>query len=87
MTNINVDPLKRDKLPISDFMKIVRCVYCKESSVVKKGLRKKKLETVQLYHCKDCNKVFTGQQLKGKTYPVAVIIDGLSAYYKGNTLE
>jgi transposase-like protein len=35
------------------------CPYCSGHNIVRKGARKKKLETVQLYFCNDCEKVFT----------------------------
>ncbi len=42
-----------------------RCPYCHSSHVVKRGKRKKKHETVQLYLYRACQKAFTAQILKG----------------------
>ena len=54
---------------------------------MKKGTRKKKLETVQLFYCNDCKKVFTPQKVKGKQFPLNVILEGLNFYNTGFTLE
>lgn len=64
-----------------------RCLYCRGARIVRKGKRRKKLETVQLWYCKDCDQVFTPKTLKGKTYPIPVILDGLSYYALGHSLE
>lgn len=63
------------------------CPYCSGKDIVKKGIRRKKLETVQLYWCNACRKVFTPQKVKGKQFPLPVILDGLSFYNTGFTLE
>jgi len=64
-----------------------RCIYCDSKNTVKRGTRKKKLEVVQLYFCKDCQKTFTPQKIKGRHYPLKVILDGLSFYNLGYNLE
>lgn len=64
-----------------------RCLYCSGSRIVRKGKRRKKLETVQLWYCKDCDKVFTPRALRGRTYPISVILDGLNYYAMGYSLE
>src|SRR3989338_5449677 len=56
------------------------CPHCKSKKFVKRGVRKKKLEMVQLYKCADCSRTFTAQFIKGKHYPMNMIIDGLSYY-------
>jgi hypothetical protein len=56
-----------------------RCIYCSGSKITKKGVRKKKFEPVQLWYCKDCDAVFTPRALKGKTYPIPVILDPIMA--------
>jgi hypothetical protein len=55
-----------------------RCIYCFGKEITKKGTRKKKFETVQLWYCKTCEQVFTPNAAKGKTYPIPVIIEGLN---------
>ncbi len=63
------------------------CLHCHSKNFVKRGLRKKKLETVQLYLCRDCNKTFTAQFIKGKHFPLRVVIEGMNFYNLGFTLE
>ena len=63
------------------------CPYCKSKRFFRRGKRKKKLEIVQLYQCKECNRTFTSQFSKGWHYPVNLIIDGLSYYNLGFGLE
>ena len=65
---------------------LTRCPYC-QGSIIKKGLRKKKYESVQVYYCKNCNKKFTPTITKHKTYPLKVIMDSLSLYNRLNPTE
>lgn len=65
----------------------VKCPYCAGSDVVKRGRRKKKFETVQLYLCHHCKKTFVWQRVKGKKFPLRVILEGLSLYNMGYSLE
>jgi len=74
-----------DFQPVSQ--KITHCPYCQGKNIVKKGTRKKKLETVQLFYCNDCKKVFTPQKVKGKQFPLNVILEVLNFYNTGFTLE
>lgn len=64
-----------------------QCPYCKGKDVVKRGLRKKKYETVQLYLCNQCQKTFTPYKVKGKSFPLSLILEGLSLYNRGFSLE
>lgn len=64
-----------------------RCPYCGSKEFVKRGTRRKKRERVQLYLCKACGRTFTPQTVKGKHYPLKVILDGISLYNLGYTLE
>jgi len=66
---------------------IKECPYCQGKDVVKRGWRKKKYEKAQLYFCNHCQKVFTGQKVKGKSFPLRVIFEGLSLYNLGYSLE
>ena len=65
------------------------CPYCKSGDFVKRGKRKKKLEDVQLYICRnpECGRVFTAQFVTGKHFPLKVIIEAMSYYNLGLTLE
>ena len=65
------------------------CPYCQSKDFVKRGLRQKKLERVQLYLCRNpaCGRTFTARFIKGHTYPLNLIIDGISYYNLGYGLE
>lgn len=63
------------------------CPYCTSNKFVKRGTRKKKLEIVQLYLCRDCHRTFTAQFIKGKHFPMNLIIEGLNYYNLGFGLE
>jgi transposase-like protein len=65
-----------------------RCPHCSGRKLVRKGTRIKKLETVQLWQCRACTRVFTPApaELRHKTYPLRVILDGVTFYNLGYTL-
>ncbi len=65
------------------------CPYCNSSDFVKRGIRQKKHEAVQLYLCRntECGRTFTAERVKGKRFPLSVILEGISYYNLGLTLE
>lgn len=66
------------------------CPYCESKNFVKRGIRKNKHQQVQLYLCKnlpDCGRTFTAQDVKGKHFPLNVVIEGMSYYNLGYTFE
>ncbi|OGI94235.1 hypothetical protein A3A03_03110 [Candidatus Nomurabacteria bacterium RIFCSPLOWO2_01_FULL_40_18] len=65
------------------------CPYCGGADFVRRGTRKKKHEVVQLFQCKnpECKKTFTDSTVKGRRYPLKVIIDAISYYNLGFTRE
>ncbi|MCG2695065.1 PD-(D/E)XK nuclease family protein [Candidatus Parcubacteria bacterium] len=69
-----------------NYKNLKSCPYC-SGKISKRGIRKKKYEQVQIYYCKKCDKRFTSQITKNKTYPLGVIIDSLSLYNKLNSFE
>lgn len=62
-----------------------RCIFCDGTAITREGKRYKKLEIVQLWYCHTCDRVFTPQRAKGKTYPLKVVIETLMLYYRGDT--
>ena len=74
------------KEPKQNFLDI-RCPYCGSEKNVKRGMRQKKLEKVQLYLCRECKKTFTPGSVKGKHYPISVVIEAISLYNLGFSLE
>jgi hypothetical protein len=59
-----------------------RCPHCGSVKLVRKGTRTKKLETVQLWRCTACARVFT----PSPAVTLAVILDGITLYNLGHTL-
>ena len=80
--NVGIEETERQLRPGEDY-----CPYCNSKKFVKRGMRKKKLEVVQLYLCQNCNRTFTAQFIKGKRYPIKLIIDAISIYNLGYSLE
>ena len=88
MSNSEKIPMSVEKkdAPKKNFLEI-NCPYCQGTNFVKRGTRQKKNETVQLYLCNDCQKTFTPGGAKGKHYPISVILDAISLYYIGYSIE
>ncbi|MEK7128250.1 MAG: hypothetical protein AAB933_01650 [Patescibacteria group bacterium] len=65
------------------------CPFCQSADFVRRGTRKKKHEVAQLYKCgnPECKKTFTDSAVKGRRYPMKVIIDAISYYNLGFTRE
>jgi transposase-like protein len=64
------------------------CPYCEARTLVRKGTRRKKLERVQLWQCRHCDRVFTPAPavLRGTTYPPRLIVEALTLYHLGHSL-
>ena len=60
-----------------------RCPECGGSKLARRGRRKNKLQTLQLWRCAACRLVFTSELGVGKQYPVRVILDALCWYCQG----
>lgn len=65
------------------------CPYCESKNFVKRGIRKNRYQAVQLYLCRnpECGRTFTAQDVKGKHFPLNVVIEGMSYYNLGCTLK
>jgi ribosomal protein L37AE/L43A len=66
-----------------------RCPFCNSVKVTPKGSRIKKLETVRLYRCRACGRTFAPgpRALRNKTYPPGEILEALTTYNRGHSLE
>ena len=62
------------------------CKHCGSPKVVKKGLRKLKNGTKQVYSCKDCGRRFT-LGLSKRRFNVNIILDAVNAYNQGYSLS
>jgi hypothetical protein len=63
------------------------CLYCNSKKVVKAGIIKLKLQSAQRYFFKSCKKFFTNKKLKFRSYPATIILQAISTYNLGYTLE
>lgn len=66
-----------------------RCPHCGSPKIAAKGQRFKKRETIRLYHCRACDRRFAPgpRALRNKTYPIGEILDALTDYNRGHSLE
>ena len=66
-----------------------QCPYCGSHVLTRRGSRRKKLEIVQLWRCASCKRTFTPgpEAIRNKTYPLRTVIDALSTYSLGYSLE
>jgi transposase-like protein len=66
-----------------------RCPFCNGPRIGPKGTRRKKLEVVRLYRCHSCKRTFTPgpRALRNKTFPLNEILDALTAYNRGYSLQ
>jgi len=65
----------------------VICKHCSSGKIIKKGIIKTKMKSMQQYKCKECGKRFTLNNLKCKTYPANIIMDAVSYYNLGYGAE
>ena len=65
------------------------CPHCGSHSISRKGVRKKKLEIVQLWRCASCKRNFTPgpAALRNKTYPIRLVLQALTLYNLGYSLN
>ena len=66
-----------------------RCPHCGGADTALKATRNKKFGSAALYRCRSCEKRFTPGSTgsRGKTYPINEILDALTAYNRGYSLE
>src|SRR3989338_1199097 len=67
--------------------KEINCPSCASKNIIKKGLRKNKLQEIQRYRCKNCSKIFADKGIKNKTYPAKIILNAVSYYNLGCTQQ
>ncbi|MDO8620034.1 MAG: hypothetical protein Q7R64_01645 [bacterium] len=65
------------------------CVYCQSVDFVRRGRRHNKFGTAQLYICRNpvCGRTFTAKDIKGKKFPLKIVIECMSHYNLGFTFE
>ena len=77
------------RLPSSPVKPPERCPFCNSPRLAPKGRRRKKLETVRLYRCSSCGRTLTPgpRAVRNKTYPLHEILEAMTAYNRGYTLD
>lgn len=80
-------PLRPATVPHTNKLPL-ECPHCGSHAVSRKGVRKKKLEIVQLWHCASCKRKFTPgpAALRNKTYPIRTVLKALTLYNLGYSL-
>ena len=65
------------------------CPYCGSHVITRKGVRKKKLEVVQLWRCAACKRPFTPgpAALRNNSYPIRLVLQALTLYNLGYSLN
>lgn len=84
-----ISPSRAAPRPSSPIKAPARCPYCNSLRLIKKGTRQKKLERIPLLRCRACGRTFAPgpRAVRNKTYPVNEILEALTLYDRGNTLE
>jgi ATP-dependent exoDNAse (exonuclease V) beta subunit len=62
------------------------CPQCQSKYTVRKGKRRNRLRTLQVFQCGECLSRFTGAAGKSKTYPLKAILDAVSTFNLGHAL-
>jgi transposase-like protein len=88
-TRVPAPRAARDRASRSSIKPPDRCVFCNSPRIAAKGTRAKKLETVRLYRCRACGRTFTPgpRAIRNKTYPLREILEALTTYNRGYSLE
>ena len=62
------------------------CPHCGCKSAARKGKRRNRLQTLQVYRCTECLHRFTGAPGKNKMYPLRLILETVSTFNLGYSL-
>lgn len=68
-------------------MNNIQCPACQSKHIVKRGKRKQRFRTEQIYQCKTCKRRFVTRPLEHKMYPAWVIYSAINYYNLGHTLD
>jgi len=81
------DAKGQDKIGAGTSVLTLSCPYCQSKDFVKRGTRMKKGGKTQLYLCRACKRTFTPAWFKGRQHSWQVILDAMSYYNLGFSLE
>ncbi|MDP2736576.1 MAG: PD-(D/E)XK nuclease family protein [bacterium] len=76
-----------DKTNQQESVLTLSCPYCQSADFVKRGTRLKQGGRTQLYLCRACGRTFTPAWSKGRRHGWQVILDAMSYYNLGFSLE
>lgn len=62
------------------------CPECGCQHTTRKGKRRNRLQTLQIFQCAECLYRFTGEPGKNKTYPLKLILESVSTFNLGYSL-
>jgi hypothetical protein len=62
------------------------CPKCCCKSTTRRGKRRNRLRTLQLFQCPECLHRFTGEPGKNRTYPLKLILDAISTFNLGHSI-
>lgn len=62
------------------------CPECGCKNTVKKGKRRNRLQTLQVFKCTECLHRFTGAPAKNKSYPLKLILEAVSTFNLGHSM-
>jgi transposase-like protein len=62
------------------------CPVCACKLTIKKGVRRNRLQVLQVFRCTECLHRFTGAAGKNKTYPLKIILETVSTFNLGYSL-
>jgi PD-(D/E)XK nuclease superfamily len=62
------------------------CPQCACKNTVKKGKRRNRLQTLQVFRCSECLHRFTASPGKNKTYPFKLVLEAISTFNLGHSL-
>jgi DNA-directed RNA polymerase subunit RPC12/RpoP len=66
---------------------VTHCPYCEGRELIKAGKRYNRNGAVQLYQCNHCSRKFRERTAHRITYPIHAIIETVSLYNHGYTLD
>src|SRR5713226_8731074 len=62
------------------------CPKCHCKATTRRGKRRNRLRTLQLFQCPECLHRFTGEPGKNRTYPLKLILDAISTFNLGYSI-
>ena len=62
------------------------CPECGCNRITRKGKRRNRLQTLQVFQCAECLHRFTGEPGKNKSYPLKLILESVSTFNLGYSL-